>query len=92
VQLELAHDRGGEVNPSAAHPGERERLTAGLAQPLGQPLLMSASVIERILAFRPARRRGSACSSWPLVGELSDPPRAEDLLWRWASWRRIHGA
>jgi hypothetical protein len=39
VHLELGHDGGREVNPAGAKLGKSERLGAGLAQALQQPLL-----------------------------------------------------
>jgi hypothetical protein len=43
VQLELGHDGGREVNPAGAKLGKRDRLLAGLAQPLEQPQLLGVS-------------------------------------------------
>ena len=43
VQLELADDGGREVNPSGVQLGKSDRLLAGLAQALQQPLLLSVS-------------------------------------------------
>ncbi len=38
MQLELGHDCGREVNPATVQLGKSDRLLAGLAQPLWQPL------------------------------------------------------
>ena len=43
AQIELAHDGGREVNPAGVQLSEGERLLAGLAQPLEQPLLLGVS-------------------------------------------------
>jgi hypothetical protein len=43
AQIELAHDGGREVNPAGVQLSERDRLLAGLAQPLEQPLLLGVS-------------------------------------------------
>jgi hypothetical protein len=57
VQLELAHDDGGEVNPAGVQLGKIDRLLAGLAQSLEQLLLLVVS--ERHLAdCRPQRNLG----------------------------------
>ena len=43
VQLELGDDGGREVNPAGMQLGESDRLVAGLAQSLQQPLLLDVS-------------------------------------------------
>jgi hypothetical protein len=43
VQIELAHDGGREVNPAGVQLSEGDRLRAGLAQPVEQPLLLGIS-------------------------------------------------
>ena len=43
AQIELAHDGGREVNPAGVQLSEGDRLLAGLAQPLEQPLLLGVS-------------------------------------------------
>jgi len=47
VQLELADDGGWEVNPASVQLGKSDRLVAGLAQALQQPLLLSVSERHR---------------------------------------------
>ena len=48
VQLELGNEGGGERDPGGMQFGERDRLVAGLAQLLEQPLLLrSVGVIDR---------------------------------------------
>jgi hypothetical protein len=43
AQIELAHDGGREGNPAGVQLSEGDRLLAGLAQPLEQPLLLCVS-------------------------------------------------
>jgi hypothetical protein len=43
VQLELGDDGGWEVNPAGVKLGKSDRLVAGLAQALEQPLLLGVS-------------------------------------------------
>jgi hypothetical protein len=43
VQLELGDDGGREVNPAGVQLGKSDRLVAGLAQSLQQPLLLDVS-------------------------------------------------
>ena len=43
VQLELGDDAGREVNPAGVQLGKSDRLVAGLAQALQQPLLLGVS-------------------------------------------------
>jgi hypothetical protein len=43
VQLELGDDGGREVNPGGVQLGKSDRLVAGLAQALQQPLLLGVS-------------------------------------------------
>jgi hypothetical protein len=43
AQIELTHDGGREGNPASVQLSEGDRLLAGLAQPLEQPLLLGVS-------------------------------------------------
>jgi hypothetical protein len=47
VQLELGDDGGREVNPAGVQLGKGDRLVAGLAQALEQPLLLGVSERHR---------------------------------------------
>jgi hypothetical protein len=66
VQLELGDDGGREVNPAAVQLGKGDRLVAGLAQALEQPLLLGVSASSK--DCRPPTRLGAprafqACSA-----------------------------
>ena len=52
VQLELGDDGGRERNPSGMQLGESDRLVAGLAQALQQPLLLDVSERHRRIVAR----------------------------------------
>ena len=69
MQLELGHDRGRAVNPASVQLGKSDRLLAGLAQPLGQPLQLSVSEHHR-RDYPPA---GSGVHSGPR--RFSHPPQ-----------------
>jgi hypothetical protein len=47
VELELANDYGGKVNPTGAQLLERHRLLAGVAQSFEHPQLLSFNVRHR---------------------------------------------
>jgi hypothetical protein len=58
VQLELADDSGREVNPGGVQLGKSDRLVAGLAKALPQPLLLGVGECDRpIVALQRGRRR-----------------------------------
>jgi hypothetical protein len=47
VQFEFGHDGGWKVNPTGVQLGKSDRLVAGLAQALEQPLLLGVSKRHR---------------------------------------------
>jgi hypothetical protein len=65
VQLELGDYGGREVNPASAELGKRDRLVAGLAQALQQPLLLDVSKRHRRFLLLGGIGGASACSLVP---------------------------